>query len=336
MMKNFKLLTAGLFFLFYIHASAQLLVDHPIILNGGGTNAKVSGIKNVSDNQDATSVDYIQRDSLQFAIASPADSNNSYTVNLSPPIELQYSVGMIVHFKAGFSNTAPATLSVNSLARDTIKKNFNNNLDAYDIQNGQMVSVIFDGVYFQMLSQLVNKAGPHGKQLFKNSGTFNVPLGITRVWVSMSGGGGGGSYGSSGGSGGGGADAIMDSVVTVYSSSYTITIGAGGLAGTSANHNGGNTSFGNLIITNGGNGGTSSGGGQAGGTGGVNGLIGNCCASQAGGPGGGSLFGCGGGGAVYTQDGGNGSGYGAGGGGGDSAYGSNGGSGSPGFVLIEW
>lgn len=43
------------------------------------------------------------------------------------------------------------------------------------------------------MSTVANEA-THGKQKFTSNGTFTVPAGVTKVWVSMSGGGGGGRW----------------------------------------------------------------------------------------------------------------------------------------------
>ncbi len=187
---------------------------------------------------------------------------------------------------------------------------------------------------------------PHGKQRFTSSGTFTVPAGVTKVWVSMSGGGGGGSdgYFDGAGGGGGGAHAVIAQQVSVSGGEgIIITVGTGGGAGAS----GGTSSFGSYISTPGGSAGGSRNaggiGGTSGGAGGSNGGVGGRILQ--GGTGGGSIFGAGGNVNMgsYIGAGGNGGGYGAGGAGGymvdfygySSGVGA-GGIGSQGFVLVEW
>ena len=117
---------------------------------------------------------------------------------------------------------------------------------------------------------------PHGKQRFTSPGTFTVPAGVTKVWVSMSGGGGGGSSGkkySDGstyidGGGGGGAHAVLAEEVTVTpGENIAVTIGTGGAGGsgitvvpngTGSDHggDGGTSLFGGYISTPGGKGNT--------------------------------------------------------------------------------
>lgn len=204
------------------------------------------------------------------------------------------------------------------------------------------------GFYYWNGTQWLQALGsPKGKQRFTASGTFLVPAGVTRVWVSMSGGGGGG--GSSGGlgvgGGGGGAHALIAQELTVIpGTSYSITVGAGGPGGPlAAGFGGSGSSFGTLLTAAGGGGGGSSGGGPGPGVGGAAGGPGGAAGGFGGGgfggagpgAGGGSIFGAGGAGGAPGVTGGAGGGFGAGGGGGNSGF-AAGGAGSPGFVLVEW
>ena len=151
--------------LFFSTAFGQLEVNKPIVLTGSGIDAKVVGIQNVSNMQDAVSVDYIQKDSLKFAIAT--GSNNNYSVNLTPAVS-SLSVGMVVLFQANFSNTGAATLSVNGLSSKTIKKNYNTDLDTNDIRAGQMVSVMYDGNNFNQVFFCITAFGRYFLQFIIN------------------------------------------------------------------------------------------------------------------------------------------------------------------------
>jgi hypothetical protein len=123
-------------------------------------------------------------------------------------------------------------------------------------------------------------SGTLQSQEFTASGTFNVPPGVTGVWVTLVGAGGGGSTtiaAATGGGGGGSGESIVNMpVVVVASGTVTVTIGAkgtGGAAGQASAQpgaNGGDTSFGSQIIARGGLGAaasaTSGAGGGAGGS----------------------------------------------------------------------
>ena len=109
----------------------------------------------------------------------------------------------------------------------------------------------------------------HGVQEFTANGTFVVPAGVHKIWVTACGGGGGGGGGyrdnnGSGGQGGGGGACIhRKAYAVVPGQSISITLGAAGTAGTSsttassvkAGGNGGSTVIGALVTLPGGNGG---------------------------------------------------------------------------------
>jgi len=111
-------------------------------------------------------------------------------------------------------------------------------------------------------------------QIFDSSGTFIVPTGVTKIFVTGSGGGGGG--GAAGGApaegGGGGAAGRggIDHAFTVTpEASHSITIGSGGVGGSSGGNGsaGGDTILNSLITFSGGAGGIGDVGGAAGGVG---------------------------------------------------------------------
>ncbi|WP_166359275.1 hypothetical protein [Pseudomonas akapageensis] len=189
-----------------------------------------------------------------------------------------------------------------------------------------------------------------GSQMFSANGTFNVPAGVTSVYVTLCGGGGGGAayfdVSSAGGGGGGGASGLRVPIAVTPLAAITVTVGGagtGGQAAGAAGVAGGASSFGALLSAPGGGGGASAGAGGSGGGGsgsivaGGGGQAYNPSATSAeqGGSGGSSAFGAGGfgslrAGSVAAAQGG---GYGAGGGGGCRTVGAPG---SKGFVLVEW
>lgn len=213
-----------------------------------------------------------------------------------------------------------------------------------------------------------------------SSGTFVVPAGVTNPTISgVAGGGGGGGgagggtgnfVGGAGGAGGAGQSVVRQSYPVVPGSTLTITIGAGGTAGTSSigaatgGGNGGNTVIagmvGGTVTLIGGGGGAPGvnavtlGTGGAPGTGYPQGQYGqdatNGSGSGGGGSGGSSPFGGGGGGGRGGGNPGASSagtpavGFGGGGGAGGGIYGGTagaasggaGGTGSAGLVIIEW
>src|SRR2546423_9304639 len=82
-------------------------------------------------------------------------ANDSYACSISPAIT-SYVTGQVIWFKANTANTGAATLNLNSLGAKTIKKQRDVDLATNDIKAGQWVEVEYDGVNFQMLSQVSN------------------------------------------------------------------------------------------------------------------------------------------------------------------------------------
>lgn len=154
-----KIILLGSASFFAASLIAQVQVDKALQLTGTGSDAKISGIKDVSSAQDAVSAEVIQNNNLTYVTGG--GSANAYTATLAPAIT-SYVAGQIVSFKAGVDNTAASTLNVNGLGVKTIKKNFNTDLTAGDIKNGQVVTVIYDGTTFQMISQTGTASGGGG------------------------------------------------------------------------------------------------------------------------------------------------------------------------------
>lgn len=78
---------------------------------------------------------------------------DAYAITITSPIT-SYTSGQTFTFKAGTSNTAAATLNVNSIGAIAIKKNGSTALSTGDILSGQIITVIYDGTNFQMQSNI--------------------------------------------------------------------------------------------------------------------------------------------------------------------------------------
>lgn len=205
---------------------------------------------------------------------------------------------------------------------------------------------------FQSLDKLLFT--PSGTQTFTSDGTFTVPDGVTKIWITAFGGGGGGNKVG----GQGGSWILRKAFSVVPGTTIPITIGAGGTGeenrGTSTSGtDGGATVIGNLITLAGGVlGGKNPPVGHNGALGGLSdgkdspmsygGVIGVPDGSCDGGGGGGAGYGRGGNGgdgraSTYGYSGDDG-GIGAGGGGGGNSnrYRGSGGNGGNGIAIIEW
>jgi uncharacterized repeat protein (TIGR01451 family) len=148
-------------------------------------------------------------------------------------------------------------------------------------------------------------------ETFNTAGTytFTVPFGVTSITVQAWGGGGGArGDGSSSRSGGGGGAFASSTLSVTAAQTYTVVVGAGGVATANPGQAGQNSVFGNnLVVANGGTGGGSS-GGNGGTVANSTGTI-RFAGGSGGDQGGTSLLGAGGGGggsALSTGSGGNG------------------------------
>ena len=82
-------------------------------------------------------------------------SANAYVFAADQTLSAYYD-GLEIVFDANFANTGAATLNVDSVSADTIKKHGSLDLEADDIKAGQKVAVIHDGTNWQMQSPTGN------------------------------------------------------------------------------------------------------------------------------------------------------------------------------------
>lgn len=92
-----------------------------------------------------------QDGSAPLDYAPDTGSANSYAIALTPALTA-HVVGLPIHFKATNANTAASTLAVNGLAAIAIKQSDGSDLPAGAIVAGQMVTVIYTGAAYMMVS----------------------------------------------------------------------------------------------------------------------------------------------------------------------------------------
>ena len=167
--------------------------------------------------------------------------------------------------------------------------------------------------------------GTYWYHTFLSSGTFTPAKAITCDYLVVAGGGGGGSQGGGGGAGGlrstvtaTGGGGSLESALSLGTSAYTVTVGAGGAGATSGARgtNGSNSVFSTITSTGGGGGG----GGSTNNNGNSGGSGGGACVTNASATGGAGTANQGYAGGNNTAS----PNYGGGGGGGASAVGANG------------
>lgn len=238
-----------------------------------------------TDDQVLTALRNLLREGAS-AYALDSGNANAYVANFTPPIKV-LTDGMQLRFKARVSNTGPSTFAANGLAGKAIvglaqvplqggeiaatgicTVAYSLSLDKWVLTNctggAQQVAPATQAQHAVQLGQAVGRL--LSVQIFETAGTFTYTpsSGTKSVVVEVQGAGGGGgaaaangaSLVSAGQGGGGGAYGV--SLISSGFSGATITIGAGGLAGTTAAANagtGGSSSFGGFISCPGGPGG---------------------------------------------------------------------------------
>ena len=147
-MKHLKLL---LLLFVSVSASSQVVVKDKIILTStDSTERYVTGISFPQKETNAANAQSLQSGELIYASAT---GTNTLVLNQNPPV-LQYVQGMIVNFKTSAANTGAVTIQLNALPPVSLKKNGSYAIDSFDLGAGQMITAIYDGTNFQMLSKI--------------------------------------------------------------------------------------------------------------------------------------------------------------------------------------
>jgi hypothetical protein len=136
-------------------------------INKDGSNAftgaanlgsqKITSLADGTAHTDGVNAGQIQDGGLIFQ-ATDSGSANAYAIALTPAVTA-YVAGQVFHFKAANASSGASTLNVNALGAKNIKKKNDQDIAAGDIEQNAIVSVIYDGTSFQMLSQLGTSAG---------------------------------------------------------------------------------------------------------------------------------------------------------------------------------
>jgi len=101
-------------------------------------------------------------------------NGNAYAITLVPAVTT-LAVGMTVHVRATAANTGAATLQVNGLPTPAaaIKKQHDQDLAAGDIEAGQLFTVVWDGVCWQLQSAPADNTAA---EVTTDTATFNGAL----------------------------------------------------------------------------------------------------------------------------------------------------------------
>lgn len=138
-------------------AFGQLEVPTKVILDGATSDKRqVLGLALPSSGTSGATMASDRTDATTF---STATGNNALAVTLAPaPTSLL--PGMRITFLPSALSTGEATLNVNGLGAIPLRKNVNAQLDSADLRPGRPVDVVFDGLVFQVTSQLYPSCPP--------------------------------------------------------------------------------------------------------------------------------------------------------------------------------
>lgn len=83
--------------------------------------------------------------------AADTGQTNQYEIALTPVLD-NHVIGMPIRFKAANTCTGASTFKVDALDPVAIKRNVNQALESSDIVAGQVVCVVYDGTYYQLIN----------------------------------------------------------------------------------------------------------------------------------------------------------------------------------------
>lgn len=186
---------------------------------------------------------------------------NSIILTPTPPVTA-LQIGMLFVTRPNATNTGPAVANINGTTLNVVRQG-GAPTSPNDLVQGRLVQLMYDGANLQILG--ITQVLTTGGAFFSTPGSefWAVPAGVTRlrarVWGGGGGGGGTGGAGASGAGGNGGGYA-EGSYSVIPAQVLTVTVGGGGIAGTTnpGNENGGaggTSSLGSLISATGGGGG---------------------------------------------------------------------------------
>jgi hypothetical protein len=140
--------------LLFSTAFAQIQVDKRIELISSGSDAKITGIDEVSQAKDAVSAGVLQSGALIKATA--VSGNTTITLSFTPAITAATLIsGTTLVFQAAGNNLGPVTIDVDGagvLPPAALLKQISQPLASGDIQSGEMVQFTYDGANFQLLN----------------------------------------------------------------------------------------------------------------------------------------------------------------------------------------
>jgi len=123
-------------------------------VTGAGIDGEVR-IGDTGTNNEYTKIDSLGKITTPLGINFGADAQGDDDYEISLPGITALNAGLMVVFTANTANTGAATFEISEVGDlDTIKKLHDQDLANGDIEAGQVVVLVFDGINWQMTSQL--------------------------------------------------------------------------------------------------------------------------------------------------------------------------------------
>lgn len=151
-MKIIKINAAFIFFIvmFPLAGYAQVSINNEIIMSGSTDSSRtINNLGAPSDSSDIINVSEAQKSSLIYDTAAGL---NDLTLNLIIPLN-RYLKGMNISFRNNTENTDSVRININGLGWAPIKEPNGSNLTAGGIKAGEVVKIIYNGSFFQLINR---------------------------------------------------------------------------------------------------------------------------------------------------------------------------------------
>lgn len=123
-----------------------------------------------------------QDGSCPLDYATSSGSANAYLLTLTKALTAHIP-GLPIRFKTNFANTGAATINISGLGAIAIKKNGSTDLTSGDIVSGRILTIAYDGTYYQLLSDAAaNELSSHNA-----SASAHSDLRTLKAWLRYNG-----------------------------------------------------------------------------------------------------------------------------------------------------
>lgn len=133
---------------------AQVHSDKPLVFTSiDSLEAQVYNLGFPNSTTSASNTYSIQSGKMVF---DSVNQGNTILVSLSPALT-NYAEGTRINIRVDTANTGPVTVNVNGLGPISMVKGVNQPLDSNEIVQFEVISVVYDGVNFQLINTMHNE-----------------------------------------------------------------------------------------------------------------------------------------------------------------------------------